>query len=47
MIPFDVQSDQLRKQISAELHTLHGSRHQHIVAYYASFLQVLGVEVGT
>ena len=40
VIPFDVQSDQLRKQISAELHTLHGSRHPHIVAYYASFLQV-------
>ena len=40
VIPFDVQSEQLRKQISAELHTLHGSRHPHIVAYYTSFLQV-------
>ena len=39
VIQFDVRSDQLRKQISRELHTLHGSRHPHIVAYYQSFLQ--------
>ena len=39
VIQFDVRSEQLRKQISRELNTLHGSRHPHIVAYHQSFLE--------
>ena len=40
VIPFDVRSEVLRKQISRELRTLAGSRHPNIVAYYQSFLEV-------
>ena len=43
VIQFDVRSEQLRKQISRELRTLHGSRHPNIVTYHQSFLQVTAV----
>lgn len=45
VIQFDVRSEQLRKQISRELRTLHGSRHPNIVRYHQSFLQDGGITI--
>eukprot|EP00877_Chromochloris_zofingiensis_P000601 jgi/Chrzof1/10541/Cz05g02170.t1_MAPK2 len=37
VIQFDVNSEQLRRQVMTELKTLYGARHQHIVQYHQSY----------
>ena len=39
VIQFDVQSDQLRKQITGELRMLHSTNNPYVVRYYQSFFE--------